>query len=95
MTDFKGCKPLELLPGVTRLLLPDNKHEISFRIFGDIEVFTVRDSNTLQCKQSFKIRLDDAKREDLRDTFFEMALKKYPRQLRHRSATEARQRIGL
>lgn len=95
MTDFRGCRPLELLPSVTRLLLPDNKHEITFRIFGNVETFIVRDSITLRCKESFTVKLDDPKRNGIRDTFFELALKKYPRQLRHKSATEARQRIGL
>lgn len=78
-----------------RWWLPDNRHQINSVIYGDDHLMQVIDSVTGYTKQSFTVKLSNPQSNDLWDAFQESARKKYPKQLRHKSISESRQRIGL
>lgn len=77
-----------------RWYLPDGRHQYNSVMFGDTVHISIIDSATNETKVSHYIKMEVGW-EDLCDLSVELANKRYPKQLRHKSATPQRQRWGF
>lgn len=71
-------------PAHKRWWLPDGRHQYNSNIFGDTLRICVIDSYTQEQKHIAYIKLE-GNWEDLSQLSQELAAKRYPRQLRHKS----------
>ena len=80
---------------IRKLNLPDEVHFIQLIDCDRYVMLTVIRHSDLERKETFTAFKDRERWNDLVHAFCELARKKYPKQLRHKSVSTARMRIGL
>lgn len=79
-----------------RWWLPDRIHQLNSVIFGDDLRLSIHHSLTGEQFQVVTIKLDaEGRWKDTSEFYQELANKKYCKQLRHKSITHERKKIGL